>query len=140
MANNSASSIRSAINTKLGEVTQLKQVAIGRSSNPSSGFPFCRFYLIGIDDELKDNTPSNFRTYRYAIEILQEMTSKSVADAEADFEDAMDAVLDKLNANWTLTANVDVSFVESGTIGVVESPQGPAIQGTIFLSCRTLIS
>lgn len=114
-------------------------MAIGRSIEPT-GFPFCRFYLTGVSDELKDNKPSNFRTYRFAIDILQEMSQKAVATAEANFQDAIDAVLDKLNSNWTLTSNVDVSAIESGTIALIEAPQGPALQVTLTFSCSTLIS
>lgn len=142
MANNSLSSIRSAIGTKLGELvtaTVLKQVVSGRSSTPT-GFPFCRYYLVGVDNELKDNTPSNWRSYRFAIDIVQEMTNKTVTDAEADFQDAIDAVLDKLNTEWTLTSNVDVSIVDGGTIAIVDGTQGPMLQATITLSAKTLIS
>ena len=48
MANNSASSIRTALNTHLSAVTQLKQVKVGRDTDHSLGFPFARFYLVGI--------------------------------------------------------------------------------------------
>lgn len=139
--NNSASSIRSAISTKLTELVPgtLKQVVIGRRADPS-GFPFCRFYLVGIDDELKDNTPSNWRNYQFQIDIQQECVAKDISTAEANFEDAIDAVLDKLNSQWTLAGNVDVSVVQSGTITSIENPQGISLSISILLSCKTLIS
>jgi hypothetical protein len=139
MANNSASGIRGAIKEKLLEVTQLQTVKIGRSID-FSGYPACRFYLSGITDELIDNTPSNFRTYQFTIEIIQEITSKDVPDAEADFQDAIDAVLDKLNAQWTLGSNVDVSIVDGGSVAIVESDAGPVVVCAILLSAKTLIS
>jgi hypothetical protein len=137
--NNQLSAIRSALNTKLSALTTLKQVAIGRSIEPS-GFPFCRFYLSGIENELKDNTPSNWRTYRFAVEVIQETTVKDIAVAEAAFEDAVDAVLDTLNSQWTLSGNVDVSSVDSATIAVIDGPQGPVLIASISLSARTLIA
>ena len=139
MANDSASSIRTILATKLGEVTQLQDVQLGRTA-VFSGYPACRFYLSGIGDELIDNTPSNFRDYQFVIEIVQEMSNKDVDDAEADFQDAIDAVLDKLNAQWTLGSNVDVSIVNSGAISLVESNAGPALYCAILFSAKTLIS
>lgn len=137
--NNAASAIRSALNTKLGEVTQLQQVVIGKGTEPS-GFPFSRFYLTSVENVLKDNAPSYWRSYNYTIEIWQEISSKSKANAEADLEDAIDAVLDALGTGWTLSGNVDVSVVESGTIQEVETLAGPMLIASIPFSARTLIS
>jgi hypothetical protein len=137
--NNSAASIRSAISTKLGEVTQLQDVKVGRVSK-FSGYPACRFYLVGVFDELKDNLPSTFRTYQFAIEVIQETTNKDEDVAEADFEDTIDAVLDKLNSQWTLGGNVDVSVVDGGTIVYDQPPYGPALRCPILLAAKTLIA
>lgn len=139
MSNDSAASIRANILTQLAEVTQLQQVVVGKSTEPN-GFPFCRFYLTSVTNELKDNAPSYWRTYTFTIEIWQESTNKSKANAEADLEDAIDAVLDKLGTEWTLDTNVDVSVVESGTIAEVEVTAGPMLVASIPFSARTLIS
>lgn len=144
MANNSASSIRTAINTHLTAVTQLKQVVIGRSLDPSSGFPYCRFYLVGVASQAISNQPSDYRTYRYAIDIFQEVSAQSKASAEADFEDAVDAVLDKLNTEWQIKdgssiATVDNSIIDSSFIVQTEPPFGPAVYLQLLLQAKTLI-
>jgi serine/threonine protein kinase len=53
----------------------LKQVKIGRDSNSSVGFPFCRFYLVGVENEAVDNQPSDYRTYRFQIDVFQQFTA-----------------------------------------------------------------
>lgn len=143
MANNSALSIRTAISTHLTAVTQLKQVVIGRDYNPSSGFPFCRIYLVGVTDVLEDQN-SNYRTYRFAIDIFQEIAAKTKAVAEADFEDAVDAVMDKLNVKWNLPdgsniSTVDNSVIDSSFVVQAEPPFGPVCYLQLLLQCRTLI-
>lgn len=137
--NNSASAIRSALASALGEVTQLQQVSLGKSTD-MSGFPFCRFYLSSVTNELRDNAPSYWRKYNFTIEIWQELSNKSPQVAEQDLQDAIDAVLDKLGTEWTLNGNVDTSLVESGTIQEVETNVGPALVCSIPFSTRTLIA
>lgn len=144
MSNNSCQSIRTALNTHLSAVTQLKQVKIGRDADSSGGFPFCRFYLVAVESQAVDNQPSDYRTYRFAIEIFQENTNKTKQNAEADFEDALDAVLDKLNTKWQLpdgssVPTVDNSVIEVSPIQEVEINAGPCLVARILLACRTLI-
>lgn len=115
-------------------MTELQQVAIGRTQ-AFTGYPACRFYLSGIQNELKDNLPSNWRTYQFTIEIYQELSNKTVAAAEADFQDAIDAVLDKLNSQWTLGNNVDVSVLDGGTVA-----QAIAARLTYLASCGLIIA
>lgn len=137
--NNAISAIRSNLNTQLGEVTQLQHVAIGKNTEPS-GYPFCRFFLSAVSNELRDNGPSYWRTYTFTIEIWQELSNKSVADAEADLQDAIDAVFDKLGTEWTLDNNVDQSIVEGGTIQEMEVMGGPMLVASITFSARTFIA
>ena len=144
MANNSASSIKTALNTHLSAVTQLKQVVIGRSYDPSSGFPFCRFYLVGVASQPITNQPSDYRTYRFAIDIFQEISAQSKTNAETDFEDAVDAVLDKLNTQWQINdgssvATVDNSIIDSSFVVQTEPPFGPSVYLQLLLQCKTLI-
>lgn len=143
MPNNSLSSIRSALATHLGAVTQLKAAVSGRNVEPT-GFPFCRYYLAGISDQPYDNQPSNYRTYRFAIEIIQEASNKTTADSEADFQDAIDAVLDKLNTKWQLpdgsnAPGADDTKVEPSSVQPVQMAWGPSLLLTISFSVKTLI-
>src|SRR4051812_20496907 len=118
MSNNAVSAIRTALSTHLTAVTQLKQVKIGRDADHSQGFPFARFYLVGVESQAVDNAPTDYRTYRFQIDVIQETTNKSRLDAEADFEDAVDAVLDKLNAKWQLPGGSNAPTVDNTIIEV----------------------
>ena len=138
MPNVSASAIRSALSTKLGEVAELKSVAIGRTFNFSAGFPACRHYLVGIASEPVDNMPSDYRTYQFAIDVVQQYTAQAVATAEANFQDAVDAVLDKLNSQWNL-GGVDNSVIEQSPVTYEDGPQGPTLYCSIIFQARVLI-
>lgn len=138
MANVSISTIRSTLNTKLGEVSELKQVKIGRDTDLSVGFPACRFYLVGINSEQVDNAPSDYRTYRFAIDIIHQYTAQTVATGEATFQDACDAVLDKLNAEWHM-GGIEHSVIEQSGVTFQETPQGPCAILPIIFQAKTLI-
>ena len=117
---------------------------IGRNIDASGGFPFCRFYLVEVTSQAIDNQPSDNRTYKFAIDIFQENTNKTKATAEADFEDAVDAVLDKLNAQWKVPDGSSVPTVDNSVIGTspvreVEMGFGPALVCTISFEAKTLI-
>ncbi len=141
MANNALSAIRSSLNTKLSEVTELKGgVYIGRTAQ-FSGFPACRAFLTGIRDELTD-TNNNYRTYVLGIDIVQIIAINNVtkANSEAEFQDAVDAVIDKLNVQWQLGIGIEMSLVEAGAVREEETPQGLAITMSLTLLAKTLIS
>src|SRR3954452_25409417 len=140
MPNSSASSIRTALNTKLAEVTELKQVKIGRDIDLSVGFPACRFYLVGINSEQVDNQPSDLRTYRFAIDIIQQYTPQAIATEEATFQDAVDAVLDKLNSQWTIGGTLEQSIIETSGVSLQEMPQGPCTLLSIIFQANVLIN
>lgn len=139
MPNVSIASIRTALATKLGEVTQIKQVLVGRTE-AFTKFPGCRFYLMGVTDEIAD-TNNQYRNYKFAIEIihLQAVPAVSKANSEADFQDAVDAVMDKLNTQWDMAA-LEHSAIESGIAQLIEASQGPALVMTLIWQARTLIS
>lgn len=122
----------------------MKQIVQGRNADHSSGFPFCRYYLVGVASDATDNQPSDYRTYRFQIDIIQENTSKSKANAEADFEDAIDAVLDKLNTKWQLpdgsnVPTVDNTIIQLSPVREAEMNGGPCLVVSIQLDCKTLI-
>ena len=141
MANNALSAIRSALNTKLGEVTELKGgVYTGRTAQ-FTGFPACRHYLTGVRDEVTD-TNNNYRTYIFGIDIVHTIAIGGVtkANSEAEFQDAVDAVMDKLDVQWLLANNVDHSIIEVGSVRSEETPQGVAVVLTLTFQARTLTS
>lgn len=92
-----------------------------------------------------DNAPTDWRTYRFAVDIFQEYAAKTTAQAEVDFDKAVDAAMDKLAAQWRLpdgasAPTVEVSQVTTGQVTVTETPQGPAIFIQLIIECKTLIS
>ena len=135
----SASDIRTALLDKLGEVTELKQVKLGHTSDFSEGFPACRVYLVGTLNPLIDNQPTYERTYQYGIEIIQKHKDGSEATDEAAFEDAIDAVLDKLGAEWTLDDNVHVLVSNVGQVRPMDSQIGPSVSCIITVEAKTSV-
>jgi len=136
--NNSLSAIRSALSTQLNAVSQLKQVVQGRNYD-ATGFPLCRFYLIGVNQENMGNAPSDWRTYRFAVEIVQEASAKTPTNAEADFQDAVEAVMNKLSAQWQLSLNCEVSMISQSQAANVNAPFGPAVVMQLIYEVKTVI-
>lgn len=137
MSNDSLSSIRTSLDTNLTDVSQLKEVKIGRTTE-FDHFPACRHYLVGIGDQDLD-TASNYRTYRFGIDVIMPYAVKDMGKetAEALFQDAIDALMDKLNTEWH--DSVDHSILEVGTVRQVEDwPMGPCVVLTIIWQARTL--
>src|ERR1051326_491733 len=97
MANDTLSAMRTALLAILQTVTQLEEVTIGRTVT-IGGFPACRFYLTGVTEDPQDTKVAYWRTYTFAIDIMQEIKNKSSVNAEQDFEDAIQPVMDALNA------------------------------------------
>src|SRR3954465_1728260 len=75
--------------------TTLKQIEIGMDVDHDAGFPFCRIYLDDFSSPVADTT-SYERSYAFGIDVLQEFTQKSKADAEKDLANALHAVLNRL--------------------------------------------
>jgi hypothetical protein len=120
MANLSA--IRSSLDTNLKSVTQVKEVLLGRSAKFTK-FPSCRHYLVGIGDADEDNV-RNYRTYKFGIDLLMPLEANGMtrATAEATFQDAVEALMDKLNQHWA--DSVERSAFEVGTVREEDAPFG----------------
>lgn len=137
--NDSLLSIRTALEAKLDSISKIQDVTLGKGLT-FSGFPACRFFLSDAPQELKDNAPTYWRSYLFTIEIIQEITNKAPAVAEADLQDALEAVMNGLSTDWTLGDDVDLSDIQSSPIAEVEYPFGPCSVATITFAARTLIS
>ncbi len=139
MPNVSASSIRTALNTNLTAVSEIKQVVIGRTEVIES-YPAARIYLQGVGDQMQD-TNNQYRTYRFGVDVIQIAATDALAKAtsEATFQDAIDAVLDKLNTQWSM-ASVELSLVEQGVVVFEDAGKGPQLRITLTWSAKTLIS
>ena len=139
MPNNvTASAITNAVYTLLSAVAELQQVKIGRDGDHDGGFPFCRVFLVGVENPVED-TKSYLRKYRFLIEVIQETTAKSKRDAELDWQAACDAVLGTLQQNWQLgAAGVQNSVVEQSAVRTAEINGGPMVAMQITLAVETL--
>lgn len=139
MANNSLSSIRSAIDSLLDGVSSLDDVQSGKTFE-FAGFPAARYYLIGIENNF-ESTASDYRIYRFHIDIIAPIHHENgtVATMEAAFEDAIDATLDALGNAWTLNGNAEQLKVNPGNVTVEEFPFGPANILSIVVEVQTLI-
>ncbi|MGE0536640.1 MAG: hypothetical protein AB7O68_16840 [Pirellulales bacterium] len=143
MPNASASVIRSAISTQLAAVTELKGGAyVGRTSQ-FTGFPCVRFYLSAIQEQKDlEDTANSYRYYVYTLDILMSGAIQGVSKAasEAEFEDAVDAVLDRFTTHFTLGGVVEHVSIEPSQIRYEEGPQGVLVYLPLTLYAKTFIS
>lgn len=140
-SNASASGIRTAIGTQLTAVTQLTGNSLGRSLG-DGGVPRARYYLAGIKEQQEDmDTATNYRVYIYQIDIIMALTIQGSTQAatEAEFEDAVDAVMDRFATNYTLGGVVESCTMEPSSVRYEETPQGVAAYLPLMLYCKTLI-
>jgi hypothetical protein len=102
-----------------------------------AGFPACRFYSIGSAETLED-TVSQYRNYRFKIELIYELAGENKATAEGILEDAMEAVMNAIDADYTLGGNASNATLTSGEIQQVETPYGVTLILTLILNAYTL--
>lgn len=112
--------------------TCLKQVVIGRDTDHSAGFPFCRIYLDNFASPVAD-TVSYERGYAVVVEIWQETANKGIRNAELDLANALHQVLDRLAGTWQLGIGVENTEIRSSPIQVMEANGGPMLKATIAL-------
>lgn len=124
--------------TLLQGIANIKQVAYGRTTDISGGFPFCRVYLGGIGGQWEDQV-SFFAVYPFVIEIVQEIAAKTKAQAEIDLEDTVYQVIRTLVANWQISGNADDTEIQSSPAREIVTPQGPAVSMQITFNVKSLI-
>lgn len=137
MSNDSLSSIRSSLDANLSAVTQLKEVTAARTTE-FNHFPACRHYLIGLGGNEFIDTATNYRTWRFGVDVVMPYAIKDMAKetAEALFQDAIDAVLNKLDTEWA--DSVDHSVADVGNVRPEDWPMGPVAVITIVWQAKTL--
>lgn len=144
MSNNNAKDILLAVEATLTASPTLiatdclKQIVIGRSTDHSSGFPFCRIYLENFVNPIAD-TVSYERTYVIAVEIWQELTNKTQRNAELDLANALHKVLDRLSGTWQLGISIEKTEIVNSPVQQVEGNPGPMLLAPIKLNVLTLI-
>lgn len=138
MTNNSIAAARSALVTLLGTVSEIQQVAYGRTTDVSSGYPYCRVYFDGVTGDWEDQQSWN-ASYSFAIELYQEISAKSKAQAEEDLEDVAYEVIRALVTGWRLSGAADDTQIQASPAEEVNTQQGPAVMLKITLYTRSLI-
>lgn len=139
MSNNTAALIRARIENRLTAATLIKAVVHGHTTNYSQGSPYAKIWVQGLDLELIENDKTQKRTWRYAIEIVQDSQAKDRALAEANFQDAIEQVLGLLRADWTLNDNCEISMAESVAVVFQDAGTGVQISAIIGLNVTTYV-
>lgn len=87
------------------------------------------------------DTNSQYRTYLFGIDIVHSLVISGVTRAtiEQEFQDAVDATLDKLNQEWNLDGSVHYSIPNVGTVRE-EEWNGPVLYLSLTLEAKTLVS
>lgn len=136
MANLPVANVRANISMQLGEVTQLKQVTNSRMS-ALTAFPAARFFMTGLNQQLISNAPRYFRTIQFTVEVIMPLTNISRVTAEAELEDAVEAVLDKLGTEWLLDDTANATRVTGGSVIEIETTGGTSLVATIVYEVDT---
>ena len=138
MSNNSASSIRGAIHTALSALSTVQAVAHGHTQQ-YTGYPTVKIWLQSVQTELVDTAKLQKRVYVYALEVVQDSSQKARAQAETDFQDCIDQILDKFQSEWTLTDNCDIGLSGETTTILRDSGQGIQVSAIIPLEVTTYL-
>lgn len=132
MADNNLSAIRAQIKTDVDAVSAVQASAHGHTQQ-YTGFPFVKIWFDGCAPELVDTAKGNKRIYRYNLEVVQDSAVKARATAEENWQDAIQALLDKFQDKWTLTNNADLVVARDVTVVFGDSGQGTQLSAIIPL-------
>ena len=105
---------------------------------------FCRIFLVDLSSPVAD-TISYERTYTFAVEVWQEYSQKTKENAELDFCNAVDAVLNRLQSTagtpqrWQLGIGVEKTEVQASIAGVSQAEGAPLRVASIRLTVTTLV-
>jgi hypothetical protein len=92
MANDTAEDIRDQILSLWGDVTEMQELDHGHSQD-FGGFPAGRLWLAAGENELEETDKTHKRVWEYSLEIVQDSQAKDGAQAENDWQDAIEATL-----------------------------------------------
>lgn len=142
------SQIRTALGVELTELltdspVRIASVQYGRRTD-FSGYPAVRYFFDGVTNELLAGGGAGSvyrRGYRFRVEIHQERVAKDSAESEDALGAAVDAVMDKLEANWNLGAANDIlNPPAADSIRQEQSEAGNTIIIPILVTSRTIHS
>ena len=102
-----------------------------------AGFPACRFYYLSAKEVLKDQR-DKWRNTQFEIDLIYRLAGEDKSVGEATLEDAMEAVLNAVNADWTFGGPADNSEINAERIREVEAPYGVSLVLPIFVNVYTL--
>ena len=132
MANNDLSDIRAQIKTNVDAVAAVQASAHGHTMQ-YSGYPFVKIWFDGCTPELLETNKGDKRIYRYNLEVVQDSSVKARATAEQNWQDAIQALLDKFQDKWTLSNNSDLTVAGEVTTVFQDSGHGVELSAIIPL-------
>ena len=102
-----------------------------------AGYPACRFYYLSAKEVLEDNR-NKWRSYNFQIDLIYKLAGEDKSVAESTLEDAMEAVLNALDADFTFGGHADNTEINAERIREVEAPYGVSLVLPIFVSAFML--
>lgn len=140
MANLTIAGIRSYLLTQLNTLVgtgsgKLMDVKEGRSV-AFAGYPAARFYCTGITEVLKDQKDT-WRNYKFTIDIIFRLAGDDKQATEQLLEDAMEAVMNAIDTDYTLGGAAHHSILSAGTVRELDQPWGPGLMMSLTLNAYT---
>ncbi len=103
-----------------------------------AGWPASRFYFQRVTkEELKDQR-NQWRNYQFVIELIYRLANDDKSVIEQQLEDAMEAVLNLIDADYTLGGTADNCITSGGEIREVDAPWGISLVLPIAINAYTL--
>lgn len=141
MANKTVAGIRGYLGTQLATLIgtgsgKLMDVKQGRQAT-FAGYPACRYYCIGFGEVLRDQK-NQYRNIKFAIDVIQKVVGDDKSTTEANLEDAMEAVMNAIDTDYTLGGNSDNTILSVGNVREIDQPWGVALMMTLTLNAYTL--
>jgi hypothetical protein len=142
VSNPSLSALRSYLSTQLTTLVgtgngKLMEVKTGHAVS-FAGYPACRFFLKGTSTSALEDQRNVKRTYTLSMELIYRLSNDDKAVAEQQLEDAMDAVMNLLEPDYTLGGLCSNSTLTGSEVREVDAPWGASLVLPMHLSVLTL--
>jgi hypothetical protein len=143
MANKKIAGIRTYLLTQLQTLlpagtNKLQDVQKGRDFI-FAGFPAAHFFSDGFQSVLEDQQ-SHWRTYPFVVEVFMPEANQDKAAIEDLLEDAMEAIMDAIEVDYTLGGAADNCEINVGKVEHVDTPFGVASVMRMQIEAKVLIS
>lgn len=103
-----------------------------------AGYPALRYYF-QISNEVLGDQKNKWRTYIFKADLIYMIGKMDKDTAEQILEDAMEAVLNVIDADYTLGGYADNSDISTDPIREIDSPYGNALLLPITIQAQVLL-